>query len=195
MDILYEEGDLQFAVAKHDDNQKTDYLKVRTSIWNKPGWANVPEGQYETDEFDSSATCVVIMHKGQVIGGFRLISAQKADLLPFAEYCERKLADSGPAFEISRWCINPQLPKRVRTAAHAVMIKGTLLYLKSLKITVGYMDVCAFLFKFLGRSGIKVTRLGSEHCREDGTAFVPAALDVIESVTHLGLIEEVKACA
>lgn len=186
MEIIYEHKGVQCCVVNQSDSEYKEFLKIRTDIWSKDGWEKVPFGEFEQDKFDSSSTYMIVKSENMVIGGCRLIMSTKVEDLPFAEYCDKELAD-GLSAEISRWCINPSLSKSIRVVAHKVMIVGTLKYLKEQRIDQTYMDVCSFLFNFMKKVNIRLNAIGKEHSRSDGSVFVPARLDIFASASHYGL--------
>lgn len=201
MDLIYEKSGFRLSVLETGDPEMKAYLELRTSVWNKEGWENVPEGEFELDSFDSSATYAVITHKGLVVAGFRLIYAKSPLELPFAKHCDDnkkgrlRQSKAGVTLEISRWCTDQAFSAKVRAMAHKVMIDGIIILLSSRRISTAYMDVCDFLFAHFTKIGGALSQLGGLHRRPDGSGFIPTALDVEETARNFGLLENLRACA
>jgi N-acyl-L-homoserine lactone synthetase len=159
------------------------FQKLRTSVWSREGWEKVPIGQYEIDVFDLTAVCIVVLHNEQLVGGYRLIMADEIELLPFSKHCQGAPPTTGPAVEISRWCIDQKISSKIRGVAHRIMMKGAFMYLSSQAVSHRhvYIDVCDFLFEHCLKIGMNISQLGKKHRRPDGSAFIPAVVDMYAS--------------
>lgn len=206
MEIIYEMGDFRFLSIQHGDLELVSYFQFRTLAWNKEGWEQVPEGEFELDSFDRTATYCVVTYKGQVVSGFRLIYAESANILPFAKGCRRcelaklKASKPGIAIEVSRWCTDRSFRGSVRAVAHKVMTDNLIMLLCSLGAKVAYMDVCDFLYSHFDKIGV-LSKLGDLHHRPEGSGFYPGSFDPFASAEKMGLldrfqeIQQIRACA
>jgi N-acyl-L-homoserine lactone synthetase len=181
----YKNSKIKFVILSQTDVEVQSVMRIRTDIWSQPGWEG-PQVTFELDKHDVNTTkYFAVLLDTKVIGGYRLIEESFGTNLPVAEY-GAVAPHSGT--EISRWCIDPTVQKAVKSAAHKVMLVGTLKYLLSHHIETSYMDVCSFLFKFLKRVGVQLKSIGSEHSRPDGSTFVPAVVDVRATATQCTLL-------
>lgn len=186
MEIISEckDRDFKCLLVSKNDEVWSDLMKLRTNTWNQPGWENVPDGEFEIDQYDHRSTHFAVTYMGEVIGCFRLISASYITQLPFAEYCAPgTLPNEKTPIEISRWCTNKAFPGEVRKEAHSFMLLALHEYLYSVHIDSAYMDVCSELHKYLSRK-LVVESLGDSHTRGVQN-FTPVVLDVTGSLMKL----------